>query len=134
MNKKILIADDERHITHILAFKIRQIGYEVITADDGQAAYELAREHMPDLVITDYQMPLLDGYDMCVKLSAQEATAQIPVIMLTARGHRLSPSELIKTNIQCLLAKPFSTQDLLARISELLGDDAQTDDMEDQAA
>ncbi len=133
MAKQLLIIDDERHITHILAHKVRQAGYEVCTAGDGEEGLELARQIKPDLIVTDYQMPYLDGHQMAIKLAANEDTANIPLIMLTARGHRLAPTELLKTNIQCLLQKPFSSHELLARISELL-DQTSDDSAEQQVA
>jgi len=120
MSKQILIVDDERHITHILAHKIRQAGYEVWTAGDGEEGYSVACEKLPNLIVTDYQMPYLDGHQMAMKLAGNDATGDIPVIMLTARGHRLAPAELLKTNILCLLQKPFSSHELLSRIVELL--------------
>ena len=118
--KTILVIDDEKHIAHVLAYKIRQAGYEVITAGDGQEGYALACEHRPSLIVTDFQMPNLDGFEMCVKLHEDESTCEIPVIMLTARGHRLHPSEMLKPNIQCLMQKPFSAHELLERIAEFL--------------
>ena len=117
---KIIIADDEAHVTYILAAKIRAAGFEAITASDGAQALELIKEHNPILVLTDYQMPVLSGFEMCVKLKEDPATANIPVIMLTARGHHLSSTELARTNIRFLFPKPFSAKELLAKITEVL--------------
>ena len=119
--KTILVADDERHITHILSFKLKQVGVSVLAAEDGQEALSLARKHHPDLVITDFQMPVLDGFELCVQLRENAATAEIPVVLLTARGHKIPPRDLRRTNIQCIIAKPFSARELLSNIEELLG-------------
>jgi two-component system phosphate regulon response regulator PhoB len=134
MAKCILIVDDERHISHILAHKVKQAGYEVCMAADGEQGYAIACEKRPALIVTDYQMPHLDGHQMARKLAANETTADIPAIMLTARGHRLAPAELLETNIQCLLQKPFSAHELLARIRELLDETTDEDQHEQQVA
>jgi DNA-binding response OmpR family regulator len=118
--KTILIIDDEAHIVHIIRYKLERAGYAVVTAGDGQEAYELAQTLNPDLIVTDFQMPVLSGYEMCVKLHESEVTADTPVVMVTARGHKLSPSELAETNIRQLMSKPFSARELLAVIGELL--------------
>ena len=75
--KTILIVDDEAHIVHIIRYKLEREGYEVVTAGDGQEAYELAQSLDPDLIVTDFQMPVLSGYEMCVKLHESEVTAAV---------------------------------------------------------
>jgi CheY-like chemotaxis protein len=119
--RRILVADDEAFIVTTLAHKLRQRGYEVVTAADGQEALSLAREEKFDLVVSDFQMPLLSGFDLCVQLRQDPATANLPVIMLTARGHRLDAAQLAQTNIRFLLPKPFSAKDLACRVEEILG-------------
>jgi len=112
-DKTFLLIDDEPHITSLVSFKLKQLGVNVITGVDGEQGFKLACQHLPDLIITDVQMPVLDGYEMSVKLRNTEQTREIPVIMLTARGHKLSPQELACTNIQYLVAKPFSARQLI---------------------
>ena len=119
-SKTILIVDDEPHIVHILRYKLERTGYRVETAEDGEAGYELAQELDPDLIVTDFQMPIQTGYEMSVKLHDSELTMDTPVVMVTARGHKLTPTELAKTNIRQLMCKPFSARELLAVIEELL--------------
>jgi len=116
----VLIADDEIHLTHIVGHKLRQAGFEVMVAHDGEEAFELACTGRPNLIVTDYQMPRMDGYDLCVKLRQYPDTAEIPVIMLTARGHKLTPSQLLETNIQQMMPKPFSARELVVAARELL--------------
>lgn len=118
--KTIVIADDEPHLTHIVAYNLRKSGMTVHVASNGQECHKLAVEMKPDLIVSDYQMPVLDGLAACIKLREDARTAHIPVIMLTARGHRLTPAELARTNIKSLLAKPFSARDLLAKVTEVL--------------
>src|SRR5438874_11402246 len=86
-SKTILVADDESHILHVVSLKLRNAGYRVVTARDGQEALELATIEKPDLLITDYHMPQLSGLELCQKLKQDPATRQIPTIMLTARGY-----------------------------------------------
>ena len=117
--KTIIIADDEPHLTHIVAYNLRKAGLTVHVANNGAECVKLATAAPPDLIVSDYQMPILDGLQACMKLRADPRTAAVPVIMLTARGHRISPEDLAKTNIQGLLPKPFSARDLLAKIEEL---------------
>lgn len=120
--KTILVADDETHLTYILSFKLQQDGFEVLTARNGAEALALAIARHPDLIITDLVMPLLNGLELCVRLREHPRTSAIPVLMLTARSHRLSVSELVKTNIQEIITKPFSSRELLAKIHDLLPD------------
>ena len=122
MRRRIIVADDEAYVTTILASKLRQAGHEVVTVSNGQAAFELAVQNAPNLIITDYQMPLLSGYEMSVKLRQDPRTAGVSLIMLTARGHHLSEEQLAATNIRHLVAKPFSAKDVLAKVNKLLGD------------
>ena len=116
----ILIADDEPHIRYMLEFKLSRAGFTVFTASNGQQAYELACRHQPDLVVSDYQMPGSDGLEFCARLKENPETSSIPAMMLTARGYKLPPSDLAKTNIKCVIDKPFSMNELIAEIGELL--------------
>ena len=136
-DKTFLLVDDEPHITNLVSFKLKQLGVNVITGVDGEQGFKLACQHMPDLVITDFQMPVLSGYEMSVKLRDTEQTREIPVIMLTARGHKLSPEELACTNIQHLMAKPFSARQLIDKARQTVGDTLQqssSDEAEGKAA
>ncbi|MBI1338261.1 MAG: response regulator [Phycisphaera sp.] len=119
--RTILLADDEMHVTHILSFKLKRAGVNVMTVRNGQEALAAAIKHRPDLIVTDYQMPILDGFEMSKQLVLDERTRELPVIMLTARGHKLSPSELAQTNIRALIAKPFSARDLMDKVCDVLG-------------
>jgi response regulator RpfG family c-di-GMP phosphodiesterase len=124
----VLVADDEPHIRHLLEYKLSRTGYRVLTASDGKAAYTLACRERPDLVITDYQMPGGDGLELSRQLKANDRTASTPVLMLTARGYKLLPSDLATTNIKSVMEKPFSPRDLLALVEELTQGTAGADD------
>jgi len=118
--KKILVADDESHILNVVSLKLKNAGYVVVTARDGQEALELAHLERPDLLITDYHMPQLSGLELCQKLKADPATANIPAIMLTARGYELEAGDTEKSGILCMISKPFSPRQLLATVTEVL--------------
>jgi two-component system phosphate regulon response regulator PhoB len=119
--RRILVADDEPHIVGVLALKLRNAGFDVRTAADGEEAWELASKDPPDLVITDLQMPYMTGLDLCARLKRHPATASIPAIMLTARGHALAPADLEPTNIRLVLSKPFSPREVLEHVEKILG-------------
>ena len=117
----ILVVDDEAHILHVVSLKLRNAGYEVVTAEDGEQGLELALERRPDLIITDYQMPYVSGLELCQKLREHDTTRDIPALMLTARGYSLAGEVLEQTNIAAVLSKPFSPREVLARVQELIG-------------
>ena len=118
--KTILVADDESHILHVVSLKLRNAGFRVVTARDGQEAYEMAQAEHPDLVITDYHMPQLSGLELCRKLKQDPATQNIPAIMLTARGYHLEPHDTEQSGILRMLSKPFSPRHLLSTVNEVL--------------
>lgn len=118
--EKILVCDDEPHILHVVSAKLRNGGFEVVTAADGEEALELARQHLPDLIITDYQMPILCGLELAAKLRADPQTRAIPIIMLTAWGFSLNEEDLRNTNIRRVLPKPFSPRKVLSSAQEII--------------
>lgn len=116
----VLIADDEPHIRHLVGTKLRLAGFEVLIASNGQDCLDMAREHRPELIVTDYQMPMLSGFEMSQALNEDPDTASIPIILLTARGHKLSEDDLSTTGIQMVIDKPFGPSDLITRIRGVL--------------
>lgn len=121
-SKRVLIADDESHVTHVVAAKLRKAGYEVQVANDGDEALRAALERAPDMLITDLQMPYLSGFEVAMRLKADPKTANTPVLLLTARGYVIDSSELALTNIRQIMAKPFSALALLEIVQTMLGD------------
>jgi len=120
VSTKIVVADDEAHILHIVSMKLENAGYEVITAVDGEEALELCLAERPDLLITDYQMPVMTGLELCRQLQTRQETQYLPAVMLTARGFDIEPAEMVDTGIAAVLAKPFSPRELLEKVRTLL--------------
>jgi CheY-like chemotaxis protein len=118
--KTILVADDESHILHVVSLKLRNAGFRVLTARDGQEALEMAQQSHPDLLITDYHMPQLSGLELCQRLKQDATTSNIPAIMLTARGYHLEPHDTEQSGILRMLSKPFSPRQLLTTVNEVL--------------
>jgi two-component system alkaline phosphatase synthesis response regulator PhoP len=118
--KKVLVVDDEIHIIHVVAIKLRNNGYSVISAENGAEAFELACEEQPDIVVTDFQMPVMTGLDLVRELRRNEATKDIPVIMLTARGFAIEDEQKEDLQISEFLSKPFSPKELLRSIEDIL--------------
>ncbi|MCC5822586.1 MAG: response regulator [Phycisphaerales bacterium] len=117
----VLLADDEAHVTHVMARAVRAAGLGVITAEDGEEAYELASEHRPDLIVTDLQMPYMSGIDLARRLCEHHELSKVPVILLSARGYVVEAEAKTLTNIRAVIEKPFSAREVVSMIRELLG-------------
>ncbi len=119
-DKKVLVVDDEIHIVYVVAIKLRNNGYEVISAENGADAFKLACEEKPDIIVTDFQMPVMTGLELVEKLRDDEQTRDIPVIMLTARGFAVADERKKDLQISQFLSKPFSPKELLRSIEDIL--------------
>jgi CheY-like chemotaxis protein len=123
-DKKVLVVDDEIHIVHVVTIKLRNNGYDVVSASDGAEAYELACSEKPDIVVTDYQMPVMSGLELVEKLRRTPQTADVPVIMLTARSFAVEEQQKEQLKISKCLSKPFSPKELLRDIEDVLYQEA----------
>jgi CheY-like chemotaxis protein len=123
--KRILVADDEVYILHILEFSLNLEGYEVVSATSGaEALSKIAHEH-PDLVVLDVLMPEIDGHEVCRRLKSDERTREIPVIFLSAKDTPADQEIGLRLGADAYITKPFSPQRLIDTIQGLL-DGAQT--------
>jgi len=121
MTRQILICDDEVHIIRAAEFKLKRAGYDVRCAADGEQGWQAIRAECPDLLITDYQMPRLDGLGLIQRLRAEPATRHLPVVMLTAKGFHLPRQQMAQEwDVTEVLPKPFSPRQLLATVERLL--------------
>jgi CheY-like chemotaxis protein len=122
MSRRIVVADDEAHIRHVVGMKLSNAGYEVVTAEDGEEALEICLAERPDLVITDYQMPVMTGLELAEQLRQRPEMSGAPVLLLTARGFDIDQATLEAAGIVGVLSKPFSPREVLARAQSLLGE------------
>lgn len=117
--KKVLIVEDNNELRNYIALYLSDY-YEIITASNGEIGFQLAVQHSPDVIISDMMMPELDGLNMCRKIKMDINTSHIPVIILTARTSLMQQIDGYEVGADAYLTKPFSTQLLLARISNLI--------------
>ncbi len=119
-NITLVIADDEAPIRMVVGERLRSAGFTVYEAQDGEEALELVRKHMPTAIVTDLQMPYMNGLELCTAMRADGRTAHIPALLLTARGHVLTDEMMARTNIKRVMSKPFGVRELLAFVQETL--------------
>ena len=117
----ILAADDDDDILQLIVFRLERSGYTVLQASDGEEALALALENRPDLAVLDVQMPKMDGFELTRRLRAEPATSRIPIIVLTARVQDADVQEGFDAGADDYLRKPFSPQELRARVQAILG-------------
>ena len=115
----ILVVDDESHIQHVVSLKLRNAGFRVETAADGEEALHAIATSVPAIVVTDLQMPYLDGIGLCRVLLEGPDTCDVPVIVLTARGYALGEEAAELSNVHAVLSKPFSPRAVLDVVHEI---------------
>lgn len=118
--KRILIADDDPELVALLSMRLTKIGFVVSEASDGVEALEKARAERPDLLVLDVMMPRRSGWEVLRELKRDEATAQMPILMLTAIGPRLNELTSPIHGADDFLDKPFEFHDLEGKIDKLL--------------
>jgi two-component system, OmpR family, alkaline phosphatase synthesis response regulator PhoP len=122
MSKKVLLCDDEIHILRAAELKVSRAGYSVRIARDGQEAWEMIQQDLPDVLVTDVQMPRVDGFELSRRIRGDAATKELPILMLTAKGFELEQQEMMeKWGIVDILAKPFSPRELVRLIDQIVG-------------
>lgn len=114
--KKILIIEDDDHIIELLKFNVENNGYEVSVAMDGHEGLNKAINELPDLILLDLMLPGIDGIDICNKLKNKDRTKDIPIIMLTAKGHETDKILGLEIGADDYMTKPFSVRELMTRI------------------
>jgi CheY-like chemotaxis protein len=119
--KKILVADDEVYMLRLLEMTFKKGGYEVLSCRDGKEALALAASALPQLIVLDVMMPGLDGLGALRQLKENPATKEIPVVVLSAKGHALTKVEAEASGAVMFLAKPFSPNELLGAAQKIIG-------------
>jgi DNA-binding response OmpR family regulator len=117
----ILCADDDRDILALVALRLERAGYRVAQAVDGEQALSLARELHPDVLVLDVMMPRLTGTDVLAALRADEATADLRVVLLSARAQEADVERGLDAGADAYLAKPFQAGELLEVVGRLAG-------------
>lgn len=117
---KILIVDDEEHIIELIKFNLENSGYETLTATNGIDALRIIREESPRLILLDIMLPGMDGYDICKEIRKDSVIANIPVIMITAKGEEVDKILGLELGADDYITKPFSIRELIARVKALI--------------
>src|SRR5947209_7629220 len=121
MNRpRILLIDDERGLTKVLTYNLQREGYETLVAHDGREGLIKAQTHLPDLILLDLMLPVLNGLEVCRELRAGERTRTIPILMLTAKAEETDQVVGFSLGADDYVTKPFSVKVLMERIKALL--------------
>ncbi len=120
MPRSVLVVDDEPNIVLSLEFIMKQAGFEVRVARDGDEALGAIAASLPDLVLLDVMMPNRDGYDVCQTIRANPAWKRIHIIMLTAKGRDIEREKGMALGADDYITKPFSTREVIARVQQFL--------------
>jgi two-component system phosphate regulon response regulator PhoB len=116
---RILIVEDERALTDVLSYNLQREGYDVVVTHDGQEGLRKAQTLLPDLVILDLMLPVLNGLEVCRELRASERTRQIQILMLTARAEETDQIIGFSLGADDYVPKPFSVKVLMHKIKAL---------------
>jgi len=117
---KILVVDDEPDAIELIKFNLKNAGYEVVTAADGDEALKKARSLLPDLIILDLMLPEVDGLEVCKILRRDQRVSAVPIIMLTAKAAEIDRVLGLELGADDYVTKPFSPRELVLRVKRLL--------------
>lgn len=120
MNPTVLVVEDDTALCELLTWNLSAEGYEVRSTADGEEALLMVREQLPDAIILDWMIEQVPGIEVCRQLRKDKETAQVPILMLTARGEEEDMIRGLKTGADDYVTKPFSPRELLARVEALL--------------
>lgn len=121
MSHLIYVCDDDSHIVRAISMKLRKAGFEVACYPDGFACWEDVQVRAPHMIITDLQMPRMNGLELCGKIRDFPDTQTIPVTLLTGKGFEFDHKEYMDTlKITNVMVKPFSPKKLLTQVQESL--------------
>ncbi|AVI61970.1 MAG: phosphate regulon transcriptional regulator PhoB [Halomonas sp.] len=118
--KTVLIVDDEAPIREMIAVALEMADYHVLEADNAQDAHAMVVDHQPDLLLLDWMMPGTSGIELARRLKREESTAEIPIIMLTAKGEEDNKIQGLEAGADDYITKPFSPRELVARLKAVL--------------
>lgn len=127
----ILVVDDEEDLRKVLDFNLSNQGYSTLLAATGKEAIELARAHVPDLVLLDVMLPDMQGTQVCQQLKQDAETRDIPIVMVTARGEEIDRVVGFELGVDDYVVKPFSVRELMLRVRAVLKRTSSIEDDED---
>jgi DNA-binding response OmpR family regulator len=117
---KILIAEDQADLRDMIAHTLRLSGYEVVATEDGERAYQQAKSTQPDLIILDYELPLLNGRQVCKRLKALDAFTNTPIVIISSYGNPRYMEASLEAGAKEFIRKPFELNHLTDRVAALL--------------
>ena len=117
---KILVVDDEEDITNTVAIMLRSRGFDVVTAYEGSDGFAKAKSEHPDIILIDIMMPVMDGFETCIKLKSNKETQKIPIIMFSANGENAAVTKANKVGAEDFVVKPFNLPVLVSKLNRLL--------------
>ncbi len=120
MARSVLLVDDEPNIVLSLEFLMRQAGYAVRVARDGDAALKAIEEAAPELVLLDVMMPKRDGFDVCQTIRANPAWKNVRIVLLTAKGRDIEREKGMALGADDYITKPFSTREVMQKLRQML--------------
>jgi len=118
--KMLLIIDDEEDLASMLSFRLKSVGFDVITANSGEDGIRLAKENKPDLILLDLMMPNMDGFEVSRRLKLDPSTKQTPIIVFSALGNKNAKEPMEKLGAAGFIEKPFEPDILINKINKLL--------------
>ncbi len=117
----IVVVDDDADCRELMVLQLQKMGHQCFTAKNGRQGLELVKEHMPDLVMLDMNMPEMDGLETCAQIRSDPATATIPVLMITGHSTDQSKLDALSTGVDDFLPKPASMAEISARVNNIVG-------------
>jgi two-component system, OmpR family, alkaline phosphatase synthesis response regulator PhoP len=120
MEKKILVIEDDPATLRLVDYSLRHEGYQVISASNGLEGLRKAIGESPDLVILDVMLPGMDGFEICHRLKSEPATAQLPILMFSAKAQEIDKDTGIKVGADDYLTKPAAPSEIVSRVEKLL--------------
>lgn len=117
---RILVVDDEPHILKLISFSLERAGHEIVAVSDGPAAIRAVHDGCPELILMDVMMPVMSGYETVERLKADPVTAEIPVIMLSAKSQLYEQEKGLECGAVHYICKPFTPRELVEQVSAFL--------------
>ncbi len=119
MAKRVLLAEDEPNIVESLTFLLERAGFEIMVESNGRQALETVLQDSPDVLVLDVMLPELDGYEILRRLRGDPRSANLPVLMLTAKGQRENRETALEYGADLFITKPFSNAEIIEAVKQL---------------